>query len=403
MSVLWSSRIPLLVLMLFCLLFYVTVSAGEFETAIEVIEMDADINVELKADAALLMEVSSGKIIWEMNSRERLYPASLTKIMSLLVVMERLEQDRVSLDDQVYISQRASSMGGSEIFLSEGDIVSLKNLLIAMAVGSANDGAVAVAEHVAGSVEAFVEMMNEKAALLGMDGTNFVNPHGLHDPNHYSTAYDVMLMSCALLEYPRIHQWATIWMDEHFLQGRIRSGEVYLSNTNRMVRYYQGCDGLKTGFTSEAGNGISATAKRGETRFLAVVLGSPTVDDRYEAARILLDYGFSRFKSVPVVSKNETVARLKAEKGSPGQFDAVAAKNLSLLLTKDEDETFQQEIRMIPWNLPLAKGDRVGELVVSYGEDRQETVALVAAASIEKASHGLIFMRLLDRWLRFGR
>ena len=210
---------------------------------------------DFEADAALLMEVHSGEIIWEMNSREQLYPASLTKIMSLLLVLEKLEQNQVTLQDEVLISARASSMGGSELFLSEGDVVTLENLLIGMAVGSANDAAIAVAEHVGGSVEGFVEMMNEKARALGMTGTHFCNPHGLHNPDHYSTAYDIMLMSLALLEYPRIHEWATIWMDEHFLKDKIRSGEVYLSNTNRMVRSYQGCDGLKTGFTREAGNG----------------------------------------------------------------------------------------------------------------------------------------------------
>ena len=149
-----------------------------------------------------------------------------------------------------------------------------------------------------GSVEGFVEMMNEKARALGMTGTHFCNPHGLHNPDHYSTAYDIMLMSLALLEYPRIHEWATIWMDEHFLKDKIRSGEVYLSNTNRMVRSYQGCDGLKTGFTREAGNGISATAQRGPDPFSGDCAGSTTVDERYEAAQMLLDYGFGTYRSV---------------------------------------------------------------------------------------------------------
>lgn len=182
---------------------------------------------EIEAEAALLMETNSGKIIWEENSKKKLYPASLTKIMTLLLALEKLAQGQISLGDQVCISARASSMGGSEIFLSEGDVVSLENLLIGMAVGSANDAAVAVAEHISGSVEGFVELMNEKAKSLGLQQTHFCNPHGLHNPDHYSCAYDVMLMSLALLEHPRIHQWATIWMDEHFLKGRIRSGEVF--------------------------------------------------------------------------------------------------------------------------------------------------------------------------------
>ncbi|MGB4563701.1 MAG: D-alanyl-D-alanine carboxypeptidase family protein [Dethiobacteria bacterium] len=202
---------------------------------------------ELKAEAALLMETHSGELIWEMEADKRLYPASLTKIMSLLLVMEQLEAGKVSLEDRVTVSARASSMGGSELFLSEGDELSLEELIIGMAVGSANDGAIAVAEYIGGSVETFVEMMNEKARQLGLKNTHFCNPHGLHHPDHYSSARDIAVMSCALLEHPKIHNWSTIWMDEHFLKGKIKSGEVFLSNTNRMILSYPGCDGLKTG------------------------------------------------------------------------------------------------------------------------------------------------------------
>jgi len=358
---------------------------------------------DLKAKAALLMEVNSGKIIWEKNSRERLYPASLTKIMSLLVVLEQLEQGAFSLDDQVHVSARASSMGGSELFLSEGDVVSLENLLIGMAVGSANDAAVAVAEHVGGSVEGFVEMMNEKARQLGMADTHFCNPHGLHHPDHYSSAYDIMLMSLALLEYPRIHQWATIWMDEHFLKGQIKSGEVFLSNTNRLVYYYPGCDGLKTGFTREAGNGISATAKRGQTRFLAVVLGSPTVDDRYDAAVKLLDYGFSHFKGIPILDADEVAATITVDKGQPSTVNLVPRSRFGLLLPRGAEESFTREIKLLPVQPPIKQGDKLGELIITYNEGEKASVDLVAAADVARASQPVIFLRLLYRWLRFGR
>ena len=228
--------------------------------------------------------------------------------------------------------------------------------------GSANDAAVAVAEYVAGSVEGFVELMNEKARSLGMEQSHFCNPHGLHDPDHYSCAHDVMLMSLALLEYPRIHQWVTIWMDEHFLKGQIRSGEVYLSNTNRMVIDYPGCDGLKTGFTREAGNGISATAQRGKTRFLAVVMGSATEKERYDAARALLDYGFDNFKSVPVIKKGTVVAVLPVDKGSPPEVAVIAANNLSLLLPRGAEEGYEKEVQFFPLEFPLKKHQKVGEL-----------------------------------------
>jgi serine-type D-Ala-D-Ala carboxypeptidase (penicillin-binding protein 5/6) len=362
-----------------------------------------EVEFELKAKAALLMEVNSGQIIWEENSHEQLYPASLTKIMSLLVVLEQIEQGNFSLEDRVYVSARASSMGGSEIFLSEGDELSLEELLIGMAVGSANDAAVAVAEYVGGAVESFAEMMNEKARQLEMQNTHFINPHGLHHPDHYSSAHDIMLMSLAILQYPQIHQWATIWMDEHFLQGKIKSGEVYLSNTNRLVFTYPGCDGLKTGFTREAGNGISATAQRGQTRFLAVVLGSPGVNERYEAAVKLLDYGFSRYKGIPIIDKGDVAATIHVDKGKPASLDLISRSRFGLLLPRGAEEEFTQEIVLLPVQLPLKKGDKLGELVITYGECGEAKVDLLAATDIARASQPVIFMRLLNRWLRFGR
>ncbi len=366
--------------------------------------LEEGVALDLKADAALLMEVGSGILIWEMNSHEKLYPASLTKIMSLLLVMEYLEQGRVSLDEMVEVSARASSMGGSEIFLSEGDRVSLENLITAMAVGSANDAAVAVAEHIAGSVEEFVELMNARARTLGLENTHFCNPNGLHHPDHFSTARDVARMSLALLQYPQIHHYATIWMDEHFLKDQIRSGEVYLSNTNRMILFYQGCDGLKTGYTREAGNGIAATARRGHTRFLAVVLGSPTTDDRYEAAQALLDYGFGRFKSLPVLEKGTVVAKIPVEKGDQLMLEVVSPSGVTLFLNRGEPEEFQTEIKL-PRALraPLVAGEKVGEMVVHYGEGRETVVDLVAEEAVSRAKPVLLFERLCAHWLHFGR
>ncbi len=384
------------------LLLFFAILALSFAEAAEV-EEPALPESEIKAGAALLVETNGGTVIWEKNSKEKLYPASLTKIMSLLLVMEQLAEGKVSLDDAVTVSARASSMGGSEIFLSAGDVVSLENLLIGIAVGSANDAAVAVAEHLAGSVEGFVELMNEKARSLGMEQSHFCNPHGLHDPDHYSSAHDVMLMSLALLEYPRIHRWVTIWMDEHFLKDQIRSGEVYLSNTNRMVIDYPGCDGLKTGFTPDAGNSIAATAQRGKTRFLAVVMGSSTEKERYDAARMLLDYGFSNFKSLPVIKKGTVVTVLPAEKGSPPEITVIAAENLSLLLPRGAEEKYEKEVQLFPLELPLKKGQKVGQIVVSYGEGEKSGIDLVAGSDIRRAPVGTLFLRLFYRFIKFGR
>ncbi len=384
------------------LLIFFAVPTLSFAETVEIVE-PALPESEIKAEAALLMETNSGTIIWEKQSSERLYPASLTKIMSLLLVMDRLAEGKVSLDDPVTVSARASSMGGSEIFLSAGDVVSLEKLLIGMAVGSANDAAVAVAEHVAGSVEGFVGQMNEKARSLGMEQSHFCNPHGLHDPEHYSSARDVMLMSLALLEYPRIHQWATLWMDEHFLKDEIRSGEVFLSNTNRMIMDYPGCDGLKTGFTRDAGNSISATAQRGKTRFLAVVMGSETEKDRYDAARILLDYGFSNFKCLPVIKKGSVVKVLPVKKGSPSEVSVIAAENLSLLLPVGAEEEYEKEVQLIPLELPLQKGEKVGEVLLYHDGKEERVVDLVAGEEVRRAPVGMLYMRLLNCIVRFGR
>lgn len=369
-----------------------------------VVTVEVEPPVEINAEAALLMEVESNTLIWEMNSHQKLYPASITKIMSLLIIMEQLEQGKVSLQDQVEVSARASAMGGTELFLSEGDRLSLEELITGMAVGSANDAAVAVAEYIAGSEEAFVELMNDKARQLGLTGTHYCNCHGLHDPDHYTTASDVAAVSCALLKHPRIHRYLTIWMDEHYLQGKIKSGEVFLSNTNRLVKFYHGCDGLKTGYTREAGNSISATARRGTSRFLAVVLDAPTVEDRYEAACKLLDYGFNHYKSVPVMEEGAPVAGLPVDKGSPPQVKVIARHKLNLFMARGEPEEFQQQI-FLPEELaaPVEKGQVIGEIIVSYGDQQEVKLDLVAAEPVARCSLLTLFQRLLRHWWRFGR
>ena len=201
--------------------------------------------------------------------------------------------------------------------------------MICIGVGSANDGSWAMAEFLAGTADAFVERMNEKAKALGMANTHFVNPHGLHDANHYTSAHDIALMSVELMRYPKIHEWLTIWMDEEFLKDKIAKSEgVYLSNANRIVRYYDGGDGVKTGFTSEAGNCVSATALRGETRMLAVILGAPGRTALFDEARTLLDWGFANYLSVPVAKKGDVLGAIKVDKGVVSEIDVVAKEDL---------------------------------------------------------------------------
>ena len=358
-----------------------------------------------QSKAQLLMDVGSKQILYESNARDKLYPASVTKVMTMLLAMEALESGKVKLDDMIPISERAAAHGGSQIFLSPGDRISFEDLMIGIAVGSANDGAWAMAEFLGGSGESFVQQMNDKAAAIGMTNSNFVNPHGLHDENHYSTAYDIALMSLELLRYPKYHEWATIWMDEEFLKGKIKKSEgVYLSNANKLVRYYHGGDGVKTGFTNEAGNCVSATAKRDDTRFLAVILGAPGRPALFGEAQTLLDWGFANYRSVPVAKKGEVLGKVKVDKGTMQEVELVAKDSFGLLLKKGTKGDVEHEI-ILPERIsaPLSASDEVGTLIVKSADGEElGQVALVPATEVPKANLITFFQRYTHQWFRFG-
>jgi D-alanyl-D-alanine carboxypeptidase (penicillin-binding protein 5/6) len=360
--------------------------------------------MEIKSKAALLMEYDSGEIIFSYNENEKLYPASTTKIMTLLLALEALEEGSISLKDEVPVTEHAASMGGSELFLSPGDVVEMEYLLIGIAVHSGNDASVAVAEYLAGSEEAFAESMNRRAQELGMENTHFVNASGLHHEEHYTSAYDLALLSRKLLEHPIFFRWSKIWMDEHFLEGKIKSGGVYLSNTNRLIYYYQGCDGIKTGYTSESLHSIVATAKRNGTRFIAVILNGPTSEIRYEEAKKLLNHGFANFYSILLLEESEKVMTLPVEKGSMKEVDVICAGNLSLLLKKGEEVNYSTRA-VLPARLktPLKAGEAVGTMQAVEGEKVLKEVPLIITADLEKASFRELFWKYLSVWLRFGR
>ncbi len=358
----------------------------------------------LQSKAALLMESSTGEIIFSRNEHEKVFPASVTKIMTALLALEALERGEFTLQDEIPITETAAQMGGSQLFLSAGDVVDVESLLIGLVVGSGNDAAVALAEYMDGSVESFVERMNRRAEELGMENTHFVNPTGLHDDNHFTTAFDTVLMARELLAYPLYFQWSTIWMEENFLEGKIKSGKVYLSNTNRLVRYYQGCDGIKTGYTDQSLHSIVATAKRNGSRFLAIVFNAPTSDIRYLEARKLLDYGFANFKSIQMAGKNEKVRVLPVNKGNLLNIDVLTSENVSLLVDKGEKSSYATEL-VLPNRLdaPLKKGDKVGSIQVVDGEKILKEVDLIINEDVEKATFPLLFKRYLMMWMRFGR
>ena len=366
--------------------------------AVSALEMD------FSSQSILLMDYDTGEIIVSSNKHEKIYPASTTKIMTLLLALEAVNRGEVNLEDQVPVKENAAGMGGTQLFLSSGDVVDLESLLIGVTVGSANDASVAIAEYLAGSEGSFVDLMNERAQELGAKNTNFINSTGLHDEEHYTTAYDLSVMARELLKHPLFFQWSTIWMDENFLDGQIQAGKVYLSNTNRLIRAYKGCDGVKTGFTDAAGHSIVATAERNGTRFIATVLGAPSSEDRYEEASRLLNYGFNNFKSVHVANRNEIVATLPVEKGSLQGVDVVTEGKLSLLIKKDEEADYEIEYDF-PEKLqpPVFIDESIGEMKVVREGEVEGSVNLIPVKDVKRASFSELYFRYFKNWLRFGR
>lgn len=340
------------------------------------------------ATSAILMEAKTGKILFEQNADVALPPASITKIMMLLLVMEGIEAGKLTLEETVTASALAASMGGSQIYLKEGEQMSVRDLLKSVVIASANDAAVALAEHLCGSVEAFVEKMNEKAKALGMENTHFENTNGLDDTTteHYTSARDVALMSRALIAYPLILEFSSIWMDT------IRDGAFGLTNTNRLVRFYPGATGLKTGSTSKAQYCISATAERDGMHLIAVIMGAPTRDIRNEEAKRLLDYGFANcqlyedagaeFAEIPVLGGKSAICRVKNADFS----DVVGKGNASKI---------EKRIHL-PANLvaPIAKDEKVGEVEYLLNGEVIGRGEITACEAVERIGWGDILLRL---------
>ena len=321
-----------------------------------------------------------------------MYPASITKIMTMLLAMEALESGKVTLDEMIPISEQAEPW---RLTISSPGSCFFTDLMIGNRSVRANDGAWA-GGILAGSVDAFVEQMNAKAQELGMKNTHFVNPHGLHDENHYTTAYDVALMSRELTKYPQIHEWATIWMDEEFLKGKIKKAEgVYLSNSNNLVRYYDGCTGLKTGFTNEAGNCVAATARREETHLLAVIMKAPGRPVLFNEARELLNWGFANYQSVPIIEGGAVVGKLPVDKGQLTMVEVVAAEDLALLLPKGSGDDYERLVEL-PERLPapLTPQKAVGKLIIKSADGEElGSVSLVPKAEVARATFSFFSRR----------
>ena len=286
------------------------------------------------AKSAIIMEPTTGKVIFEKNSNERLEPASMTKIMTLLLTFEAIDNGRVSLDDTVNISKRAADMGGSQMFLEAGSNIHLEEIIKGVSIASANDGAIALAEYIGGSVENFVDMMNKKAEDLGLSNTHFVNPHGLHDDNHYSSAYDMAIMAANLIDHEKILNYTSIYED-YF--NKPDGSRTWLVNTNKLVRFFEGVDGLKTGYTQEAGYCLTATAKKNNVRYITVVMGEPSADMRSSETTNMLNYAFNSFKLNTILDKNQELGNIYIDKSKQKTAKIIVKNPITELMSKEKD------------------------------------------------------------------
>ena len=353
------------------------------------------VELTVAGKSALLMDVNTGTILYEANAHEKLAPASVTKVMTMLLIMEAIDSGKIGWDDMVTASETAAAKGGSQIYLKAGETMSVSDMLKSIAVSSANDCACAMAEHLAGSEEAFVSLMNTRAKELGMNDTNFVNCTGLDDgadaANHRTSAHDIALMSRELLgKHPDIKKYTTIWMDT------VRDGAFGLSNTNKLVRFYNGATGLKTGFTSGAGYCLSATAQRDGMELIAVVMGADTSQNRNAACKQLLDYGFANFAVItPELTEAEPVA---VKLGKRETVSAVLGENGALLVDKAQKNGITMELLTEEEvSAPVSKGQRLGTLTVKAGEQVLKEVPLVAEESVERLNFGDLFVKILKR------
>ena len=342
--------------------------------------------MNLSCKSALLMDFATGTVLYENNAHEKMPMASVTKIMTMLLAMEAIDLGKMDYDDMITGSAYAKSMGGSTIFLDEGESLSVSDILKGIAVASGNDAAVAMAEHIAGSAPAFVEMMNKRALELGMKNTQFINCNGLDAEGHYSTA----LMSRELLKHPDIHKFTTIWMDS------LRNGAFTLSNTNKLVRFYEGCTGLKTGSTDKALFCISATAKRNDLHLISVIMAAPTSKQRQADASSLLNYGFSNYSAKNIVKKGENVKDIKIDKGTEKSCTLVCENDITGLSKKGEDKKYKRKyILEKSIKAPVKKGQQLGFLRLEQNGSVLAEIPIVASCDVPRLSFGGVFSLLL--------
>ena len=347
------------------------------------------------ASSVIVMEPTTGEIIYERNSHERRHPASMTKIMTMLLVMEAIEKDIIKWDDIVTVSSNASSMGGSQILLETGEQMSVYDMFKGLAVASGNDAAVALAEKIAGTEEMFVKMMNDRAKELGLQDTNFKNCHGLDDANHYSSAYDMAIMAKELVKHTKIFEFTSIYED-YLRKGTDRS--FWLVNTNKLVRFYKGVDGLKTGYTSEAGFCITATANINDMRIITVVMGEPDSETRNKDVSSLFDYVYAQYGLQKIVDTETILDEVSVEKGKVESVGIVAKEEATDLYNKNDSKgEFTYDIEVDNLKAPLSKGDVVGKLTLKENNNVIRTIDLTVKEDVKKANIFELYLRYLSQ------
>ena len=353
------------------------------------------VELDIQGKSALLMDVDTGTVLYEKNAHERLSPASVTKVMTMLLIMEAIDSGKIGWDDTVTASEAAAAKGGSQIYLKVGETMSVSDMVKSIAVSSANDCACAMAEHLAGSETAFVERMNARAKELGMNDTTFVNCTGLDDDpgaeNHKTSAYDIALMSRELLKnHPDIKKYTTIWMDT------VRNGAFGLSNTNKLIRFYSGATGLKTGFTSGAGYCLSASAMRDGMELIAVVMGCETSNIRTAACKSMLDYGFANFALVrPELSQQPEVP---VTLGKSTSVKLQPSNDTGMLIDKSQKNSVTTEVTLEESiQAPVSRGQRLGTMSIKAGDQILTQVPLVASEGVERLTWGDLFIKVLKR------
>jgi len=401
-----KSAVFLLFLIIAFLMPYVVISARVGEKVPDTEDVIAvtaltDGKLDLVSPSAVLIEGSTGTVIFEKNKDERLKPASVTKVMTLLLIFEALEEGRIKLMDDVTISEYAASMGGSQVYLEPYEVQNVDTLIKCISIASANDASVAMAEHIAGSHEEFVARMNEKAKELGMNNTNFVNCTGLDADNHYTTAYDIALMSRELImKYPQVSNYCTVWMDKfvhNTKKGRI---EFDLTNTNKLIKSYKGITGLKTGSTSAAKYCLSATARRGSMDLIAVIMAAPDTKTRFMEAAKLLNYGFANYSLYVDDHTDVTLEPARVTKGKSDYVFGDIKDKFSFLCSKGMDpNNIRKEISMFEKvSAPVAAGDKIGEIVYYFGNEKIGSIDILAKQDVDKAGYTDNFIKAIRKF-----